>query len=191
MISQITAAGVSPARRAKIDRAFGLARPHQHAAVAGDQRKDMARRHDMLRPVAGRDGGLNRMGAVGGGNTGRHAFPRLDGNGKGGLESRAVLRAHQRQAEAFDLRPLHREADQAAPVFCHEVDSLGGRELRRNDQIALVFAVLVVAEDEHAPAAGLVDDLFRRGDSAVNGSGLVRYDAQCHDGILPCSMRST
>ena len=58
--------------------------------------------------------------------------------------------------------PRQREADQAAAVLGHEVDRLGRRHLRRDDEVALVLAVLVVDQDEHAAVARLLDDLLDR-----------------------------
>ena len=52
------------------------------------------------------------------------------------------------------------EADQAAPVAGHEVDRVGSRHLRGNDEIALIFAVVVVDQDEHPAVARFVDDRF-------------------------------
>ena len=53
-----------------------------------------------------------------------------------------------------------RQADQAAAVLGHEVDRVGRRHLRGDDEVALILAVLVVDQDEHAAVARLVDDLL-------------------------------
>ncbi len=45
----------------------------------------------------------------------------------------------------------------------HEIDCGRSGHLGRNDEIALVLAVLVVDQHEHAPIARLVDDLVDRG----------------------------
>ena len=42
----------------------------------------------------------------------------------------------------------------------HEVDRIGRRHLRRDDEVALVLAVLVVDQDEHPAVARFVDDLL-------------------------------
>src|SRR4029079_12269585 len=44
-----------------------------------------------------------------------------------------------------------------------EVDRLGRRPLRRDDQVALVLAVLVIDQDEHPALAGFLDDILGRG----------------------------
>jgi hypothetical protein len=66
MISQITPAGLRPARRDEIDRALGLAGAHQHAAVARAQREDVARRHDVVGALGRVDGHADGVRAVGG-----------------------------------------------------------------------------------------------------------------------------
>src|SRR3546814_10656736 len=67
-------------------------------------------------------------------------------------------------AERADAVLREREADQPAPVRRHEVDRVGGHHLRGDDEIALVLAILVVDEDEHAAVLRLVDDLFGAGE---------------------------
>ena len=85
--------------------------------------------------------------------------------------ARGMGAVHQGQAEMFDTPALQREADQAATVFGHEVDRLGGRHLGRDHQVALVFAVLVVDQDEHPALARLLDDLpDRRQDTLIVGA---------------------
>ena len=52
------------------------------------------------------------------------------------------------------------KADQAAAEARHEIDRVRGRHLRRDDEVAFVFAVLVVHEDEHPALAGVLDDFL-------------------------------
>ena len=56
------------------------------------------------------------------------------------------------------------QADQAAAVLGHEVDGSGVAELGRDDEVALVLAVLVVDQHEHAAGAGVLDQLVGRGE---------------------------
>lgn len=70
------------------------------------------------------------------------------------------------------LGPLsgQRQADQAPTVFCHEVDGIGRGHLRRDDEIALILAVLVIDKNEHAPVARVIKNLVdRRQKVGVNG----------------------
>ena len=53
-----------------------------------------------------------------------------------------------------------------ARLLGHEVDRLGRRELRREHQVALVLAVLAVADDDHPPAADVLERLLDRREEA-------------------------
>ena len=88
----------------------------------------------------------------------------------GGLERRLVLRRHQVEPELVAALRRQRQADEAAPVLRHEVDRLRRRELRGERQVALVLAVLVVADHDHPPAADVLDRLLDgREDAASSG----------------------
>lgn len=95
------------------------------------------------------NGGLNSQGAVGGGNAGGNAVCGFDGDSKVGAVLRAVFLGHHRQPEFFDHFAVHRQADQAARVFDHEVDGFGRDELRRHQQVAFVFSVFGIGDDDH------------------------------------------
>ena len=68
------------------------------------------------------------------------------------------------------LDPLlaHRQADQAAAMLGHEVDRIRGGKFRRDDEIAFIFAILRIDQDEHPAIAGILDDVLdgRKGDIA-------------------------
>ena len=97
--------------------------------------------------------------AVVGRNAGRDALLRLDGDGERGRVPRLVRARHALKVQR--VGPLRRngEADQAAPEAGHEIDGVRRRHLRRNDEIALVLALLGVHENEHAALARVFQDL--------------------------------
>ena len=64
----------------------------------------------------------------------------------------------------LDTLAGQRQADQAAGVTGHEVDRVGRGELRRDDEVALVLAVLVVDQDEHAAVARFLDQFLGGGE---------------------------
>ena len=170
------------AREARhVDGRFGMTRAHQHAAVARDQREDVARRHDLLAALARVNRHRDRTGAIGGGDAGRHAVARLDRNGEGRLVPRAVMAAHQPQPERVDARLGHRQADQPAPVPRHEVDLLRRRHLRGDDQIAFILAILVIDQDEHPAVLRLVDDLFGAREKGV--AQTREFSGLLHDNV--------
>ena len=67
---------------------------------------------------------------------------------------RLVAPHHRLQAELVAALLGEGEADQPAAVGGHEVDGLGGGELRRHHQVALVLAVLVVEDHDHPARRG-------------------------------------
>ena len=99
MISQITPAGRQAGHAADIDRRLGMAGADQNAAVARDQREDVARRDDVVGALGRIGGHLHGAGAVGGGDAGRHALARLDRDGEGRAHALAVFGGHRRQAQ--------------------------------------------------------------------------------------------
>ena len=76
--------------------------------------------------------------------------------------ARAVVLGHQRQAKLLDPLARQRQADQATRMLGHEVDRFGRGALRGNYEVALVFAVLVIDQDEHPALAGFLDDVLGR-----------------------------
>ena len=78
MISQITAAGVSPVSAPEIAAGLGMAGAHQHAAVAGHDREDVARLHQVRRLGVPGHRDLHGAGPVGRRNAGGHALGGLD-----------------------------------------------------------------------------------------------------------------
>ena len=64
-----------------------------------------------------------------------------------------VLGDHLRKVKLTREGGRHRHADEAARVRCHEVDVLRRGEFGRADKIALVFALLVVRDDDNSPGA--------------------------------------
>ena len=155
---------VEPGEPRDIDRGFGMAGANEHAAIARHQRKDMARRDDFARPLAAIDGDGDRPRPVTRRNAGGDAFARFDRDSESGAVTGAIMLRHERQAKVADAFGGQGEADQAATVAGHEIDRIGGRHLRRNDKIALVFAVFIIDKDEHAAVAGFVDDFLHAGE---------------------------
>ncbi len=80
---------------------------------------------------------------------------------------------HRGQVELGAALRRQREADQAAAVLGHEVDVLGGGELGRHREVALVLAVLVVADDDHPALAQLLEGFLDRGERPRGLSGGV------------------
>ncbi|MCY1431480.1 hypothetical protein D9M71_474500 [compost metagenome] len=176
---------------------FGVAGAGQHAAFPGAQREDVARLHDVGGTCVGGDGGGHGAGAIGGGDTGGHADGGLDGHGERGAEHAAVARHHLLQAQAFAVFVGQGQADQATGFTGHEADCLGCAAVGGQQQVAFVFPVFIVDQQDHFAEAVIFDDFF----DAVEGHAgvsvfvgwvmwytIIQNKPRGHyEGVLDCS----
>jgi hypothetical protein len=109
------ARGVQPGQPRDIDRRLGMARAHQHAAIAGAQRKDMARRRDVLRPLPASIATCDGARPVMRRNAGRHPLARLDRHVKAVSWRDELFVAISGRPSCVDPFARHRQADQPAP----------------------------------------------------------------------------
>ena len=65
--------------------------------------------------------------------------------------------AHHWQVEALHLLFRERQANQPAPIDAHEVDRFGRDRVCGHTQVAFVFAILVVDQDDHLAGANVID----------------------------------
>ena len=137
---------------AEIDRGFGVAGAHQHAAVLGDQRKHMAGAHEVggARIVVGEI--AHGRDAIVGRDAGGGAVLVVDRHREGGAVRRVVLRHHRREAQPVRELARHRRADDAGGVADDERHLLRRRMHRGHHEIALVLAVVVVGDDDDLAA---------------------------------------
>jgi hypothetical protein len=154
----------------QIATSFGVASANQHAAFAGRNRENVAGLNDVVsRRVLG-DGNLHGQRAVSGGNAGRHAFSRFDGNG----ESRAVLglvvTCHLNQTELFATRFGQRQADQATAMLGHEIYGISGNVFGGHDQVTFVFTVFFIDQNDHAASLQFGNDF-----SGSSNGGMGRH----------------
>ena len=140
-----------------------MTRTNEDAAVARDQGENVTGGDDVVAGLAAVDRDRHGARAVARRNAGGDAFACLDRGGEGGFVPRAVVAAHQFEPQFLDAVPGQRQADEAAAVGDHEIDRVGGRHLRRDDQIALIFAILVIDQDEHPAVARFGDNFFGGG----------------------------
>ncbi len=166
-----------PGQPGQVAAGFGVAGAGQHAAGLGHQREDVAGLHQILGPGVGPHGGADGVGAVVGGNAGGHALGGFDGNGEVGGVGGGVVLHHQRQAQLLAAFAGQGQADQAAPVAGHEIDVLGTDQRGGHQQVAFVFPVLVVHDDDHFALPEVGEDFV----DAVECHGYFQK---------PCSRRS-
>ena len=123
------------------------------------------------------DGHLDRAGPVFCGDPRRHPVlgAGIHADGEGRLVAVGVAVHHQGQIQLIEPLPFHGQADQAPGFGGHEIDLLRGGELSGANQIAFVFAVLVVHHHDHLAIADR-GQTVRDGIEAkcVLGQGLVQ-----------------
>ena len=169
------AAGLEPSQPREIHGALRLAGAHQDTALAGEDGEYVPRAHDVSGLHVVCDGRADRRGTVVGRDACRDAAPRLDGDGEGRLEARLVVIDHEVEVQLLRQLLVEGEADEAPAVLGHEIDGFGGDELRGHEEIALVFTVLVVDEDDHLAVFDIIDCVW-------NG-------ADCHDYTFKAGLR--
>jgi len=154
MISQITPEGSSPAS-AKDRLTPPSGRPAPVAALFGPQREDVPGARKVVRPRLGIHRRQNRPCPVGGGDTRRDAHPGIDRLAKRRPEIRSIVRRHERQSQGVASLRCQRQADQSPTVSRHKINDFGRDLLGCEGEVAFVFAVFVVDDDQHAPGARL------------------------------------
>ncbi len=110
--------------------------------------------------VAGSIADFDRPRPVEGGNARGHSLLGVNGDGEGGFEPGGILADHERQLELGQPLRGQREADQPAPVAAHEIDAFGRGFFGGDHQVAFIFAVLVVDDNDQAAGADLLERLL-------------------------------
>ena len=136
-----------PGELAEVDRGLGVAGAHQHAAFLRDERKHVARAHEVARAHVAIGERAHGVAALLGRNAGGQPMLDVDRDGEGGAERRVVDRHHRRELQPARLVGGQRRADDAAAIANDEGHLLGRAEGSGDDQVALVFAVAVVGDD--------------------------------------------
>ena len=120
-----------------------------------------------LNDVIGRcllgDGNLNGFGPVGCGDARGDPFGRFNRDGEGGAIDGAVIACHLGQAELLAAGLGQGQANQATAVFGHEIDGFGRDVLGGHDEVAFVFAVFFIDQDDHATGLEFGNDLGSAG----------------------------
>ena len=65
------------------------------------------------------------------------------------MESARIIGRHRREFELFGAFARECEANQAASVVRHKVDILSRDVFGKHAQIAFIFAIFVIDEDDH------------------------------------------
>ena len=168
------AAGVEAGEARNVDRRLGMAGADEDAAGPRDQRENVAGGDDGVVAVTGVDRDRDGAGAVGGADSVvMPSFASIETVKAVSLRLRLVRVIGSRPS--WSARSLVRARQmRPAAVAGHEIDRIGRRHLRGDDEVALILAIFVVDEDEHAPVARLVDD-FLGPDQHFGGAALDQF----------------
>ena len=144
---------------------LGVPRPVEYATGLRLQREDMPGLRQVFRRRIRPDRGADRVRAVVRRDAGGDALGGLDADREVGAVRRRVVAHHRWQAELAAALARQRQADQPARVGHHEVDIRGLHQLRGHDQVALVLAVLVVHDHDHAAGADFLEQFVDGGEA--------------------------
>ena len=138
-----------------------MSRAAQHAFLAGPQGIDVSRASEVRGTGFGVGQSADRGGAVVDRDARRASLAQqIDRNGEGRSEQRGVVLLHHVQFELGATLLRQRCAQDATALLKHEIHDLGGDLFRGDDEIALVFAVLVIDDDDDFSVAEVLDDLL-------------------------------
>ena len=150
----------------EIDRRLRMPAARQHAALERAQGLQPPRPDQVARLGAVGNRHRYRARAIVGRHAGTHAFPGIDRCRKRGAELALIagIVGDQGQSELAHALFGQRKRHEAARVRRHEIDCVRRGALGRDEQVALVLAVLIVDEYQHAALAHvrqqLLDDRF-------------------------------
>ena len=133
---------------AEVDRGLGVAGAHEHAAILGDKRKNMAGTDEIARAHVAIGERAHGVRALLGRNAGRQSMTNIGRHGEGGAERRVIGRHHRSEIQPPRIVAGQRNADDAAAIADDEGHLLGGAKRSGDDQVALVLAIVVVGDGD-------------------------------------------
>ena len=147
----------------EVDGRLGVAAALTHAAVDSAQRQHMAGADHARRGRCRVREHVERARAVGRTDAGGHAVCGIDADRVRRRTGVLIGLDHGRQIQRIGEVGGHRCADEAGRPAHRPRDPLGGGELGREDDIALVLAVLVVGDDDGATGSQRLEGFFDGG----------------------------
>jgi hypothetical protein len=145
----------------EVHRSLRVPRATEHATFLRDDGLHVAGPREVLGASPCVDHGLDRGGALRGRDPGP-VGARVDGDRVARPQERRVVRDGGLEAQLAGPLGQQRHAKLPAAVRHHEIHELGGDFLGGADEIALVFAVLVVDDDGDAALRDPLQGLFDR-----------------------------
>ena len=142
---------------AEIDGGFGMAGAHQHAALARDQREDVAGPREIGCADIAVGKVAHRQRAVVGGDAGGGAVLEIDADGEGRRVGGIIVGDHRGEVQPLGVGARHRRADDAGGVAHDEGHLLRRAVDGRDDQVAFVLAPVIVHDDDDLAALERAD----------------------------------
>jgi hypothetical protein len=129
------------------------------------EREDVAGLGEIARLRIGPHCGADGVRAVVGGDPGGDAFRGFDADREIGVVRGRVVAHHRRQSKLAAAFARQRQAHQAACVRDHEIDVGRLHQFGGHDQVALVLAILVVDDHDHAAGTQFFEEFRDRGEA--------------------------
>ncbi len=146
----------------EIDGGFGLAGADEDSTFSGTKWEDVTRTGEIVGCGGGIDCDTDGVRSISCGDAGCDAFARLDALGEGSAKARGIVLGHGAETKVVGSFFREGKADEATAEASHEVDCFGGNKFSCEGQVAFVFAIFIVDDDDHLAAA-------KRRDGGFNG----------------------
>ena len=150
----------TPSEFHEVDGRLGVAGALEHASRPRAQGKDMPGLNKVLGHCGRIGHDFDGRGPVGGADPGGDTFRGIDADLEVGLKRFAILSDH-----AFDTKLLQAlggrgDADETTTVLGHEIHGCGRDELSGHNEVAFVFTIRVINDDDHFAGLNVGDDGF-------------------------------
>ena len=152
--------GLQACQLAQINSGFGVTGAHQYTALACAQRENVARTAEVARLCTRLSAFFHGISTLVSGNTGG-GINMINRNREGCFVIVGVVRYHSAKLQLIHNLAVCRHADKSACFLSHKVNSLGSAQLGCHNQVAFVFAVLVIGYQYHLTC-------FNRSDGFIN-----------------------
>ena len=152
--------GLQACQLAQINSSFGVTGTHQYTALACAQRENVARTAEVAGLCARFSAFFHGICALISGNTGG-GVNMVNRNREGCFVIVGVVRYHSAELQLVHNLAVCRHADKSACFLSHKVNSFGSAQLSCHNQVAFVFAVLVIGYQYHLTC-------FNRSDGFIN-----------------------
>lgn len=149
---------------AQVDGTLGLSGANQSTPIPSSKWIDVTGSDEVVRPGIGIREHLDRLGAITGTDARSHPMPRvtIDADGERRLSKAGVVVSLRLEFESFAGLHVQSDAEVSGSDTRQEIDHLGGGELGRDHEVALVFTILVIDENDDATVSDVFDDFGDR-----------------------------